>query len=133
MSVTLDNAIHRINHWPAKVLGKPIAGPTPPLFLDQTQAQRGEKIWGGDRPPPLSPGLDDRPPPRDMKVWIRHCYPPFEKLGPVAQNLWDTEAYLVRGVGWGEGHTISYTKQDDNKMDKTQSVITAIYLIIFSI
>ena len=27
---------------------------------------------------------------------------------------------LGTGVGWGEGHTISYTKQDDNKMDKTQ-------------
>ena len=40
---------------------------------------------------------------------------------------------MVRGVGWGEGHTISYTKQDDNKNDKTQSVITAIYLTIFSI
>ena len=131
MSITLDDAIHRINHWPAKVLGKPIAGPSPPLFLDQTQAQRGEKILR-ERPPPLSQGLDDRPPP-DMKVWIRHCYPPFEKLGPVVQNVWDTEAYLVRGVGCGEGHTITYTKQDENKMDKTQSVITAIYFIIFSI
>ena len=40
---------------------------------------------------------------------------------------------LGTGVRWGEGHTISYTKQDDNKMDKTQSVITAIYFIIFSI
>ena len=39
-----------------------------PLFLDQTEAQRAEKIGGGDRPyrwPPL-------PPPCYLKVWIRH-------------------------------------------------------------
>ena len=34
-----------------------------PLFLDQTEAQRAEKFWGGDRNPcPLSKGLDDQPP-----------------------------------------------------------------------
>ena len=34
----------------------------PPFFLDQTAAERAEKFWEGD-PPPLSKGLDDRPPP----------------------------------------------------------------------
>ena len=34
-----------------------------PLFLDQTEAQRAEKFFGGDRNPcPLSKGLDDQPP-----------------------------------------------------------------------
>ena len=37
-------------------------GPGPPLFLDQTEAQRDEKCVFKNRPPPLSPGLDDRPP-----------------------------------------------------------------------
>ena len=39
----------------------------PPLFLDQTEARRAEKIWGETRPPAVPPppllskGLDDRP------------------------------------------------------------------------
>jgi len=41
----------------------------PPLFLVQTEA---EKNFGGD--PPLSKGLDDRPHPPCLKVWMRHCY-----------------------------------------------------------
>ena len=35
----------------------------PPLFLDQTEAQRAENFFFGHRPPPLSKGLDDHPPP----------------------------------------------------------------------
>ena len=48
--------------------------PPPPLFLDQAEARRVEKIFWGDRPPSLSEGLDDPqpPPPPDPKVWIRH-------------------------------------------------------------
>lgn len=34
---------------------------SPPLFLDQT-----------DRASPLSQGVDDRPPPPYLNVWIRH-------------------------------------------------------------
>ena len=43
-------------------------GPAAPFFLDQTAAERAEKFWEGDRPPPLSKGLDDRPPPLYLKV-----------------------------------------------------------------
>ena len=39
-------------------------GGPPPLFLDQNEARRAEKFWGGRRPPPLLPYL---------KVWICHC------------------------------------------------------------
>ena len=39
------------------------AAQAPPFFLDQTAAERAEKFGEGDRPPPLSKGLDDRPPP----------------------------------------------------------------------
>ena len=51
-------------------------GPPPPapLFLDQTEARRAEKIIIlGEHPPPhpLCKGLDDRDPPY-LKVWIRH-------------------------------------------------------------
>ena len=35
----------------------------PPLFLDQTEARRAEKIFGETTLPPLSKGLDDRAPP----------------------------------------------------------------------
>ena len=49
-------------------------GPAPPpLFLDQTEAQRAEKIFLGHRPAPLSQGLDDPPPPLYLKVWFRRC------------------------------------------------------------
>ena len=44
-----------------------------PLFLDQTEARRAEKIFLTPVPPPLlSKGLDDRPP-SYLKIWIRHC------------------------------------------------------------
>ena len=36
-------------------------GPGPPLFSDQTEARRADKIFFGDRPP-SSKGLDDCPP-----------------------------------------------------------------------
>ena len=40
-----------------------VADPPNPLVLDQTEARRAEKFFFGDRlPPPLSRGLDDRPP-----------------------------------------------------------------------
>ena len=47
-------------------------GPAPaPLHLDQNEARRAEeKNWSPG--PPLSQGLDDRPPPPYLKVWIRH-------------------------------------------------------------
>ena len=44
----------------------PGEGPSPPpIFLDQTEAQRAQKsLWrGGDHLPPLSKVLDDLPPP----------------------------------------------------------------------
>ena len=47
-------------------------GLPPPLFLDQTKAPRAEKKAFKTAAPPLSQGLDDRPPPY-LKVWIRHC------------------------------------------------------------
>ena len=46
-------------------LGEVPGGLRPPLFLDQTEAQRAEKNLFGD-PPPLSQGLDDQAP-------SRHC------------------------------------------------------------
>ena len=49
-------------------------GAGPPLFLDQNEAPRVKKFWGGDHRPPLSKGMDDSPPPPPyLKVWIRHC------------------------------------------------------------
>ena len=43
--------------------GKGPGGYSPsPVFLDQTEARRAEKIFLGYRPPYLSKGLDDRSP-----------------------------------------------------------------------
>ena len=44
---------------------------TPPLFLDQTVAQKAEKIYFL------------RPPPFYLDVWIRYCYSP---VGKQAEN-----------------------------------------------
>ena len=38
-------------------------GQASPLFLDQTEAQRAEKLFGRPPPPPLFKGLDDQHPP----------------------------------------------------------------------
>jgi len=47
----------------------------PPLFLDQTEAWRSQKIFfGRPSPTPLFQCLDDHPPP--YLVWIRHCSMP---------------------------------------------------------
>ena len=38
-----------------RIQGRGPGGPAPPLFLDQTEARRAEKIWGGgDRAPLIS-------------------------------------------------------------------------------
>ena len=38
-------------------------GAGPPLFLDENEAPRVKKVWGGDHRLPLSKGMDDPPPP----------------------------------------------------------------------
>ena len=51
----------------------------PPLFLDQTEDQRVEKKFF-ETAPPLSQGLDDRPPP-----------PPYLKVrAPFVQKVYNT-------------------------------------------
>ena len=54
----------------------PGEGPGAPLFFDQNEARRAEKIYL-EIVPSLSQGLDDRPRPLPpsppyLKVWIRH-------------------------------------------------------------
>ena len=46
-------------------------GGWPPLLLDQTEAQRAEKIFL-ETPPPYLRVWMTAPPPY-LKVWIRHC------------------------------------------------------------
>ena len=54
----------------------PGEGPTlPPIFLDQTKAQKAKKFFS-ETAPPLPQGLDDcPPPPHYLKVWICHWIP----------------------------------------------------------
>ena len=54
--------------------GEGPGGPGPPLFFDQNEARRAEKNFLGDRPPPLSQGLDDRPP---RLIWRSGSAPDF--------------------------------------------------------
>ena len=53
-------------------LGEVPGGGRPPLFLDQTVAQRAEKNLFGDPLPPYLRVWMIGPPPY-LKVWIRHC------------------------------------------------------------
>ena len=60
-----------------RIQGRSPGDPSPPLVLDQTHAQRAEKIFFKTTPPAphLAQGLDDSPPrPLSpcLKVWIRH-------------------------------------------------------------
>ena len=56
---------------PGEGPGRP--GPSPPLILDQTEAQRAEKIFfeTAPRPPYVRVWITGHPP--YLKVWIRHC------------------------------------------------------------
>ena len=53
-----------VHNWTSEwwIQGRGSGGLDPLLFLDQTEAQRAEKIFFGD-PPPLLKVLDDCPPP----------------------------------------------------------------------
>ena len=68
----------------------PGEGPGPPLFLDQTEGRRAEKIFFCDRPPPLSQGLDDRPSTPYLGVWMT--------APPLSQGLDDRPSTPYLGV-----------------------------------
>ena len=55
---------YTVHNWTSesRIQGRDPGGLDPLLFLDQTEAQRAEKIFFRD-PPPLSKVLDDCPPP----------------------------------------------------------------------
>ena len=59
------NTQHMIDPSHDHTVADPGEGPggPAPLLLDQTDAQRAEKHFFWDRPPPLYQGLDDLPPP----------------------------------------------------------------------
>ena len=55
---------------------------SPPLFLDQTEVRRAEKIFWGDPPPPLPKGLDDQVPPlsQGTRRWARSEIKPLMEV-----------------------------------------------------
>ena len=68
-----------------RIQGGDPGGAGHPLFLDQTEAPKGRKIFFGDwLPPTPSKGLEDLepPPPYYLKVWIWNCYAPIN-VNPV--------------------------------------------------
>ena len=60
---------HR-SQW--RIQGRGQGGPPPPYFSTKMRPEGPNTIFWGTGPPPLSEGLDDRPPPTYLKVWIRH-------------------------------------------------------------
>ena len=72
-------------------------GPGPsPLFLDQTEAQRTEKLFFGEPPPPLTPrlskGLDDRTP----ALISRSGFGTAKNMSPLQNNI----LYFLLGLSW---------------------------------
>ena len=68
-----------------RIQGRDPGGPGLPLFLDQTETRRAEKIFFEDRLPPphyLRVWMTWTPP--YLKVWIQHCYLPPKLLEYVA-------------------------------------------------
>ena len=61
-----------VHNWTSewRIQGRGPGGLDPLLFLDQTEAQRAEKIFFGD-PPPYQRFWMTAPP--YLKVWMRHC------------------------------------------------------------
>ena len=61
-------------HWTYPICGSDGSrGPSPHLFLDQTEALRAEKNFCWDWPPPPPYLRVWLPVPPYLKVWIRHC------------------------------------------------------------
>ena len=53
-------------------------GGSNPLIFGPNCGPMGKKIFLKTGPPPLSQGLDDRPPFPYLMVWIRHCVIPSQ-------------------------------------------------------
>ena len=59
-------------------------GPGLPIILDQTETRRAEKIFFGDRPPPLNLRIWMTWTPPYLKIWIQHSYLPPKLLQYIA-------------------------------------------------
>ena len=71
MRDTITQGSSSTKQW--RIQGRGPGDPAPRLILDQNEARRAEKHFFEPALPPLSEGLDDRPPspPLYLKVWIR--------------------------------------------------------------
>ena len=85
-----------------RIQGRGPGGPGLPLFLDQTETRRAEKIFLGDRLPPpyLRVWMTWTPP--YLKVWIRHCYLPPKLLQYVTYAV----THRSHGRAEAEGHKL---------------------------
>ena len=59
----LSQQVQKYYRYQWRIQGRAQGARAAPLFLDQNQARRAVKNFFGGRGPPLSRGLDDRPPP----------------------------------------------------------------------
>ena len=69
-----------------RIQGRGPGGPPFPLFLEQNEARRAEKIFFEDRPSPLPPSLVAPPPPHS---------PPSEGLDPPLQSNNRSQKFLL--------------------------------------
>ena len=75
------------------------------LFVDQTEAQRAEKLFFWDRPPPppLSQGLDDRCYPLSEGL-----YPPLKMMG--SWKIWRARKPRAHAYRGGPRRLVHFTK-----------------------
>ena len=86
-----------------RIQGRVPGGAGHPLFLDQTETRRAEKIFLGDRSPPpphLRVWMTWTPP--YLKVWIWHCYLPPKLL----QYVFYAVTLCSHGRAEAEGHKL---------------------------
>ena len=109
----------KTNHWRIQARG-------PPLFLDQTEAQRAEKKILGDRAPPLSQGLDDRDP-----LLISKSGSGTANTVKIKITLYNTQPWLVSSIAPSSLESLpcrialiwsSLQQQDPQLMNQTQIV-----------
>ena len=100
-----------------RIQGRVPGGAGLPLFLDQTETRRAEKNFFGERPPPLSKGLDDlEPPPLISRsgsgtvIYHQNCY----NTSPMLSLFADMAGPRQGSINWNTFYFLRYSNKRDS-------------------
>ena len=102
-----------------RIQGRVPGGAGLPLFLDQTETRRAEKNFFGERPPPLSKGLDDLdtpPPPLISRsgsgtvIYHQNCY----NTSPMLSLFAVTAGRRQGDINWNTFSSSKYINSHDS-------------------